>query len=198
MIPVETLVAKPLAQGITRSNGDKKSILVFDLDHTLVHTTQPREAGGRGIVDRVLYEFDVLNHRFHVHVRPHAFDLLKYAFSCPNIRVAFWSAGTPDYVHAIVNGLLKLLELPQDAPVAVWTRRETTKRKDGVFVKNLFKMCRALHTDRILLVDDDKSHLCIPGNVNRIRIVPAFWVDCGGRADAALKTILDLMQSMFD
>jgi carboxy-terminal domain RNA polymerase II polypeptide A small phosphatase len=144
-------------------------LLVLDLDETLVHATEKplaREA-----------DFQVPG--FFVHVRPHLEHFLRECAA--RFLLAIWSAGTEDYVEAIVKRLLPPgLELD-----FVWSRKRCTfaldrasVQRDGfldldahyTWVKRLAKVKqRGYRLERTLIVDDSPAR-CVHNHGNAIYV----------------------------
>ena len=126
-----------------------RSTLIFDLDHTLIHSqfvaasnvSFPTKENHYKWPSTVLYadvlhksrlpnhsQFFIINFKRDpeeygiVYVRPHVLPFLTFCFE--HCNVAFWSTGTKDYVHSIVLHLLCALhKQPRDIAFA-WARRK--------------------------------------------------------------------------
>lgn len=101
---------------------NKKSLVIFDLDETLIHSRQ----------DRLEREPDYVLDRLSVYFRPHARKLIEAV--AEKFEVAVWSAGSPLYVDSIVDRMF-----PHHVkPVFVWNREHCTARFEFAFFQTLF------------------------------------------------------------
>ena len=172
--------------------GAPPRVIVFDLDHTLVHS-------GPACVDDAVPGFHVSlgggDERYYVHVRPHALELLSFLLardSPAGVRVGFWTAGVPEYAHKVVRGLLwTLLRLPdwRARIVALRSRASALPLADGTYLKDIGVLTRALGTPNVLLIDDDPVHETLPGNRGHIVRVPPYVA--GGARDGYLGVVLE-------
>ena len=145
-------------------------LLLFDLDHTLVHTRKACDPD---------FDFFVLRlcdgGALHVHVRPYAVPLLQFLVrAC--IPFGVWTLGTPEYAEAVVDGLSELAQIPRTAWQTVRSRAHVRRTVDGFLVKDLSDLEHE-RPGGVLLVDDDPIHLRCPGNAERILIAPSFDLD---------------------
>lgn len=145
-------------------------LLLFDLDHTLVHTRKACDPDFDFFVLR-LCDGEALN----VHVRPYAVPLLQFLVrAC--IPFGVWTLGTPEYAEAVVDGLTELAQIRRTAWQTVRSRAHVRRTVDGFPVKDLHDLENELD-EGVLLVDDDPIHLRCPGNVERMLLAPPFDLD---------------------
>lgn len=124
-----------------------RSTLIFDLDHTLIHSqfvatsnlSFPTKENHYKWPSTVLYsevlhqsrlpnhsQFFIINFKREpeeygiVYVRPHVLPFLAFCFE--HFNVAFWSTGTKDYVHSIVLHLLCALHKQPSEIAFAWAR----------------------------------------------------------------------------
>lgn len=142
---------------------DGSSLIVFDLDNTLVHTvvSSVQSAAGRS---------HLIGSDLRTYVRPHVHAFFQ-ALHRRKIPYAVWTAGTEDYAEAIVSILRRGGPF---RPVFVWNRAHTTNPDN---VKDLSKIPEY---PRVLLLDDSTHHLRLDANRGRILIVPPFTVTTMG------------------
>lgn len=146
---------------------EPRSVILFDLDNTLVHTTE-----------HVYYpDFELIPHpTLHIHVRPFVRELLSYLIHNDHVyEFGFWTCGAHEYAHHVVKGLLHMINAPD------WTVRILLTRNDatvinGTYIKDLSLVKKRYHVDHMLLLDDNPVHYSIPGNAPEICLVPAFHV----------------------
>ena len=78
-------------------------VLLFDLDHTLIHSEPDiRKSSVPGFWINLSME------RRYVHVRPHALELLEW-LTLNDRPFGFWTAATREYAEAVVSGLFRIL-----------------------------------------------------------------------------------------
>ena len=165
-------------------------VLIFDLDHTLIHS-------GAECVDPDVPGFVITlaGHDTYVHVRPYALELLAYLLapdSPAGLRVGFWTAGIAEYAHKVVEGLLgTLLGMAdwRERIIALRSRASACAIPGGQYVKDVRVLMRALGTPHVLLVDDDPVHRTLPTNRGHVIPVPPFFAD-GAHRDAFLAVVL--------
>lgn len=142
------------------------TVVVLDLDETLVHASSTRSPN--------FYSFPCAN--LFVHVRPGALGLLQLLHEDPDKELCFWSVGTRPYVHHVCETLLDLAGLEATTAMMVLTREDATEVATNVFVKDLRKVdVRVEEGRRVLLLDDNPIHhvLC-SHNRGRVIHVPPF------------------------
>jgi hypothetical protein len=163
-------------------------VLVFDLDNTLLHSCAAR------VDDGALAAIDVTVDKFQycVHLRPGADRVLRYLCQHAGFfRFGFWSAGTEEYVHAVLAAVFAHLDVPdwKDKARFVRTRRHAWLHPaSGQYVKSLGAIARAFQTTKVLLIDDNVVHTLVPFNFGRIVLVPPFQAHAPG---ASSDTVLD-------
>lgn len=138
---------------------DGSSLLVFDLDHTLVHTVESSVHSRAGRSYAIASDM-------RTYVRPHVHEFFR-TLHRREIPYAVWTAGIEEYADTIVSVLRRGGPFH---PVFVWNRAHTT---DPDCVKDLRKIPAY---PRVILLDDSRHHLRLPGNRDRIMIVPPFTV----------------------
>lgn len=126
------------------------TLLVLDLDETLIHATAtpaPRQPDFTLALD---------DGEYGVFRRPFLDEFLAFAFS-EFADVAFWTTATDDYARAVVD---QILPAHLD-PLFVWSRRRCTHRSDPdtramCWLKDIRKLRRwGYPKARILFVDDN-------------------------------------------
>lgn len=132
-------------------NNMKGTLLVLDLDETLLYATK----------DKLIQQEDFVAGPYYVYVRPN----LDYFLSemAEEFKLAIWSSADDTYVHELVDKI---------KPAAVhfefiWGRSRTTKKRISVtdeyyYVKRLSKVKRkGFLLERTLIIDDtaEKSML---------------------------------------
>jgi carboxy-terminal domain RNA polymerase II polypeptide A small phosphatase len=124
------------------------SLLVLDLDETLVHTRE----------EPLHRQADLRFAEYHVYKRPHLEHFLR---SCSELyRLALWSAGGADYVMD-----MRWRILPSEiSPLFVWSNERCIKRRDFdmdrlFYIKDLNKTKRfGFSLQRTLLVEDTPTN----------------------------------------
>lgn len=146
---------------------EQRSVILFDLDNTLVHTTE-----------HVYYpDFELIPHpTLHIHVRPFVRELLSYLIQNDHVyEFGFWTCGTHEYAHHIVKGLLCMVNASDWGVRILLTRNDATVI-NGTYIKDLSLVKKRYHVDDILLLDDNPVHYSLPDNIPEICLVPAFYV----------------------
>lgn len=132
-----------------------KTLLILDLDETLVHACQ----------EKLAYEADFALFDYHVYIRPHLSHFLEQIRD--SFTVAVWSSASDDYVVQVVKHIF-----PEDFELAfVWGRSRCTYKGNiqideygyysddymnhYFYIKRLQKLKRkGYQMERILIVDD--------------------------------------------
>jgi len=121
-----------------------KTLLIFDIDETLIHSTQ--NSLGKH------YDFKVGT--FYTYCRPGLKELISYALD--NFYVAVWSSASANYVKAIVENIFPNI----DDLEFYWDSKRCTicadfEQRKYYDVKDLNKVRRKGYSkNRILIVDD--------------------------------------------
>ena len=147
----ETLPAgsrAPSSSGAKMRDEANRTLLVLDLDETLIHGTETP-------LDRPA---DLVFDRFFIYKRPHVGEFLSSIFG--DFDVAIWSSASSDYVEAVAEALV-----PAGLSFTfVWSSRKCTYHYDGKFqdyywIKRLKKVKQAFGfpMSHILIVDDQPS-----------------------------------------
>lgn len=146
---------------------EPQSVVLLDLDNTLVHTT----------FDAYYPDFEFIPHpTLHIHVRPYAREFLSYLIQNDHLfDFGFWTCGTPEYAHHVVRGLLDMVNAP-DRNVRILLTRDDATIINGSYVKNLSLVKKRYGVKDILLLDDNIVHYSIPDNIPEVCLVPAFYV----------------------
>jgi TFIIF-interacting CTD phosphatase-like protein len=146
---------------------EPRSVILLDLDNTLVHTT----------LDVHHPDFESIPHpTLHIHVRPYVREFLSYLMQNDHLfEFGFWTCGTPEYAHHVVQGLLALVNAP-DWSVRILLTRDVATVIDGAYVKDLSLVKKRYGVHDVLLLDDNVVHCCLADNVPQVCIVPAFFV----------------------
>lgn len=177
-----------------------KSCLVLDLDETLVHFFGSKEDwkymknyDNNQVKSRIL-DITVEDDFMWGIARPHYDKFLKEIFDIFDI-VGVWSAGTEDYVQAIVK-----LIFPHKKPYFVWSRskcetmithNDTIRQKP---LAKLLEMYKEIDPDRIIIIDD-RTEVCEQDTLHHIDIPTwdATFEDID-RTDTALLSLLTFMK----
>lgn len=147
---------------------DTPSIIILDLDNTLIHSLEPKSENDphdQPTIDYVKKKFhispdftvDGKSYSYAVYKRPYVDDFLKYATKTFDY-VVIWSAGTKRYVELIVEKLFKMAKLPQ--PFMVLTRDDCKKTDEGcrknmpILRRKLAKKGIQYDHNKILFIDD--------------------------------------------
>ena len=146
---------------------EPRSVILLDLDNTLVHTT----------LDAYYPDFDSIPHpTLHIHVRPYTREFLSYLIQNDHLfEFGFWTCGTPEYAHHVVKGLLNMVNAP-DWNVRILLTRNDATIINGSYVKDLSLVKKRYGVNDILLLDDNTVHYSIPDNIPEVCLVPAFYV----------------------
>ncbi|KRX35211.1 CTD small phosphatase-like protein [Trichinella murrelli] len=155
------------------SNDIPKLTVVFDLDSTLIYSTKKKQFTHQEFFDPI---------RHYVAIRPHCREVLQSVGEVANMMV--YSAGTPKYVHHIVQ----LLD-PEKNLFKKVLNRNNCKLKNNVFVKDLRKTGCMLK--RTVWIDDlEESYPFQP--YNGIVIKPWIGDPEDNEMTEALKVIMQL------
>ena len=114
-----------------------KPCVVFDLDNTLIYSTELPTTG-------YVFEIIVKNKKYYVHVRPGASEILQKLSS--SFEIFFFTASSGEYADTIIKKI---------APFVPKTHRffkDSCLFKYGYALKDLQKIHRPLNT--IILIDD--------------------------------------------
>ena len=120
------------------------TLLILDLDETLVHATE--EPLGRA--------HDFVVGPYFVYRRPHLAEFLYSCSAC--FRLAVWSTATDEYVRPVVERIMP----PGIEPEFAWGRSRCVRGYDHEafeeeFIKDLKKVKRAgYRLERVLIADD--------------------------------------------
>ena len=170
---------------------DSRRVYMFDLDNTIVHTTQRMQKDGDS------YQICVDAKRWYVNVRPGAKELLLYLVSQNHIRFGFWTAGTWPYAQEVIRKLFRHIGCFNwhDKIAAIQSRRSATKLGPELYVKDLSVTAKILNipVKNVYLIDDNPIHSHHASNKNRVMIIPAFHV--GKTKDRTLYRLLDIFKS---
>jgi hypothetical protein len=161
-----------------------KPVIVFDLDHTLIHSDPVRRHGFDTALLRIGRE------RLFVHLRPGAPDLIRYLCRQKKMRFGFWTAGTMEYAQAVVEVLFRAAHVSnwRSQICTLLSRKSAVPLNDGTFLKQLTVVSKSLEVPHscVWLVDDDLVHTTAPCNRGRILQAPAFVARSTTRGDAFL------------
>lgn len=134
-----------------------RSLVVFDLDNTLIHSIPKRIPSLRS------FPVDTGEGTWLAHIRPHVYDFVKLLHQL-DIPYAVWTAGDEAYAKDTVAGLKRYGTF---CPKFVWARSKITI-VNGSYVKDMRKI------EGAVLLDDSAHHKHILDNEHRVQIVPAF------------------------
>lgn len=151
-----------------RQMTERRSVILLDLDHTLVHTT----------MDVQYPNYDVIPHdTLHIHIRPYVREFLQHLMATSHLyEFGFWTCGTHKYARHVVSGLLEYVNVP-DWPVRILLTRNDAVYLNGNYIKDLHLVKSRFGITNVLLLDDSSVHLTLPTNVPNICLVPAFRAD---------------------
>ena len=170
---------------------DPRRVFMFDLDNTIVHSTQVM------IKDADSYQVCVEAMRWYVNVRPGTKELLIYLISQNRIRFGFWTAGTWSYANEVIRKLFRHIGCFnwQDKVAVIQSRKTTTKIGPEIYVKDLSVTARILNVslDNVYLIDDNPIHSHHKNNKDRVMVIPAFHV--GQSKDRTLYRLLDIFKN---
>lgn len=146
---------------------EPRSIILLDLDNTLVHTT----------LDVCYPDFESIPHpTLHIHTRPYVREFLSYLIQNDDMfEFGFWTCGTEEYAHHVVRGLLEMVNAPGCSVRILLTRNDATVI-DGNYVKDLSLVKKRYGVNDVLLLDDNVVHNLLAENIPDICLVPAFRV----------------------
>lgn len=146
---------------------EQRSVLLLDLDNTLVHTT----------LDAPNSDFELIPHpTLHIHVRPFVREFLSYLMQNDHIvEFGFWTCGTSEYANHVVTGLLNMTSSP-DWDVRILLTRDHATLINGSYVKDLRLVKERYNVSDILLLDDNAVHYSLSDNIPDICLVPSFSV----------------------
>lgn len=146
---------------------EKRTIVVLDLDHTLVHTVlfhEDHEAFANTETFRVGHNDGTTSTVF---VRPHTFRFLE-TLSGAGIKYAVWTAGTEEYARDVCAGLA--WSYPAFSPEFVYDRSHT-EVVGGRHLKNISSITSV---EKVILIDDDPSHGHFSNRNSHVMVVPKF------------------------
>jgi len=106
--------------------------------------------------------------------RPHIDEFLNFANQYFR-NIVIWSAGTYDYVHAIVKHLFK--QIP--CPAKVFTRNDCTQSEEYGYEKPLEKIYKSIPemNPRNTILIDDRQEVFVRKDPNNGIIIPPFSPD---------------------
>tara|TARA_B110001450_G_scaffold255469_1_gene283110 strand:- start:27637 stop:28221 length:585 start_codon:yes stop_codon:yes gene_type:complete len=148
-------------------NEQQQSIILLDLDNTLVHTTN----------DVSHPEFETIPHSsLHIHVRPFVREFLCHLMKNKHVfEFGFWTCGTPDYAQHVVMGLMSMVDA-SEWDVRILLTRDDATIINGSYVKDLNLVRTRYNASDVILLDDNAIHYSIPENVSHVCLVPPFYV----------------------
>lgn len=146
---------------------EPRSVILLDLDNTLVHTT----------LDAYHPDFESIPHpTLYIHVRPYVREFLSYLIQNDHLfEFGFWTCGIPEYAHHVVRGLLSLVNA-SDWNVRILLTRDDAIFIHGSYVKDLSLVKKRYGVHDVLLLDDSTVHYFLPHNISEICLVPPFLV----------------------
>jgi len=134
----------------------KQRIIILDIDHTIIHSIDIK---GKMFISThpIGNSFVIQNDRFRYMVfkRPYLSQFISFCFSHFD-GVIFWSAGTRDYVHCILDNILE----HNQVPMLVLTREDTVKidggiKKDMATLDRLLAHLRVSYPESTVVFVDD-------------------------------------------
>jgi len=144
---------------------NERSVILLDLDHTLVHTLDVHYPGFELIPHETLY----------IHVRPYVREFLSHLMQHDDLfEFGFWTCGTAEYANDVVQGLLRLVDAA-DWPLRILLSRQDAVVVDGSYVKDLRLVRQRFGATDLLLLDDNPIHLRIATNATSVCLVPPFF-----------------------
>lgn len=178
-----------------------KTMVILDLDETLVSTKEDMES---------LYKLDLCNdescletrervyilefgepaERYWGIARPRYREFLKFLFSNFDY-VTVWSAGTYEYVHAVVDYLFRGLRKPD----LIYTRNDCSENEDGKIFKPISQICDRMKVNiKDAIIIDDNERTFSENRANAVHI-PSFEPVCDkvciGVGDDKLQRIMN-------
>lgn len=172
----------------------EKTLLILDLDETLVHAT----------AERIRDDFDFQVYHYYVYQRP---GLAEFLARCAaHFTLAVWSSASDDYVQAVVKQIFP----PRLTPAFVWGRTRCTRfrlpeldeqgfysldySRGYEFAKRLKKVTRrGFDLNRTLIVDDTPEKVS-QNYGNAIYIKPYL----GAGSDEELTHLADYLLTLKD
>lgn len=131
-----------------------KSLLILDIDETLIHTEERLLYQKTASKKNYDFETEFDGVLFSTVKRPFLKEFIDYAFS--NFNIAIWTAATRDYAESI----LKNIGINEDDLIFFYCEENCTIRRDmesmkTYGVKNLNKLRKkGIDLERVLIVDD--------------------------------------------
>ncbi|HSW76888.1 MAG TPA: HAD family hydrolase [Candidatus Saccharimonadales bacterium] len=168
----------PVAADAITNDTLTDKVVVLDLDSTLIHTQENFEDSKKlNIINdptlmalkRRCYFFKLTEfekngegtrYDYWGIKRHHLDEFLLFCFNYFKI-VIVWSAGTKNYVHAIVNTIFKNLKMPH----IIWTK-DDTEYEDKNVIKDLTKLIKTidnaaikpyLKLEKMIVIDDNET-----------------------------------------
>jgi hypothetical protein len=148
----------------TRIIGKAPSIIILDLDNTLIHSLEPERGGSKNdqaLIDSISrppdFTIDAKTYTYNVYKRPYVDDFLKYVTHKFD-HVIVWSAGTDTYVKLIVKKLFDGARIKQ--PFMVLTRKDCDTTPEGsrknmhTLKRRLAKLGMLYDHNQVLFIDD--------------------------------------------
>ena len=140
-------------------------LTLFDLDHTLVHSTLSPVEGFDAFAVRAGGRI------YTVHVRPYAVDMLSYLLQ-RGVPCGVWTAASHEYMTAVLDGLFARVGGDWRERLHVAYSREHTTRVDAHFYAKDLRLVGG--PSDVVLYDDDRRHALWGANRGRVRLVPPF------------------------
>jgi FCP1-like phosphatase family protein len=168
----------------------KKCVLVFDLDHTLVHVTinDPDShtnvelladvfAAGATVGEDSVYRFTDGRSVYHMKVRPGAIAFLEHAKS--RFQLYVYTHGTLEYASVVLRALDPQGELFGSPP------RLIAREGQRVEHKSLHKIFPTEH--KLVLILDDRSDVWLDADNNLVQVTPYLFFSDGDRSRIGLE-----------
>lgn len=183
--------------------GNPDTVLVLDLDATLVHSFNKKDPrierikelnkhGDRLQTIKFVEGKDTNKTEMYTILRPHIDLFLDFAQTKGMFKkVGVWTAGSPAYAEQIVKHTFS--DYPPDF---VWARDKCHEMKDGTLTKPLKLLAKHLgvRVENLLIIDDmDHSVAC---NINHGITIPGYEAVTGADdEDDALKKLVAFFKS---
>ena len=163
---------------------DEKMLLVLDLDETLIHSKESREAT----------DYDFLLFRFKVYLRPFLAEFLHDMST--HYRMAIWSSASDRYVDEMVKQIIPAemkLEFAWGRSMCTLSQspafHEEARESHHNFVKKLKKVEKLGFSLNRTLIVDDSPEKCVYNHGNAIYPTPFE----GDRSDRELLLLRDYL-----
>jgi hypothetical protein len=160
-----------------------KRVIVFDLDHTLIHGSKKPLKTSPIIREIYLKSIDV-----YVYTRPHAIATLYCCIKDSRNIVVIWSAGCRNYVDNVVDDVL-LPRVRSLIPGFNFPRIYYKDNLDDNGIKRVDKLVRKLGVGSAILIDDSQSQ-CLGCGSEYCKVSPFLANSASAENDEELLLLL--------